>query len=174
MERRGQLLVIDLHLHEAVLRRNADHADGRAGAGQRDARPAEVADRRIRRDPVALRVIEQRIGGQAAIALFDAVGMQADRVGRVEAEGRVVGLDARPPYLAVVRADQQVGMRVDGQEQPAATARQAVVADVVVGERGVVVPDQQAVLIREVLDPICQAGLFRKPKLYGPVRSESS
>ena len=39
-----------------------------------------------------------------------------DRIGPDEL--RIVGLDARPPYLAVVRPDQQRRVRVDRQNQP--------------------------------------------------------
>ena len=39
-------------------------------------------------------------------------------------------------------------------------------AHVVVAERGVPVPDQQAVLVREVLDPVRAVGVA---ELYGPV-----
>lgn len=45
-------------------------------------------------------------------------------------------------------------MRVRRQEQTA-----AVVADVVVLERGVVVSDQQAILIREVFNSVAQGGI---------------
>ena len=80
--------------------------------------------------------------------------MQADPVGRLEPERRVVRLVPRAPHVAVVRPDHERRMRVHRQVEPAATARRAVVADVVVRERRVVVPDQQPVLVRVVLDPV--------------------
>ena len=113
----GRSSVVDEHLHETALRRDARHPDRRAGGRQRHARPAEVADRRVRRAPSSSGVVEERVGREPAVALLDAVRMEADPVGRVEAEGRVVGLDARPPDLAVVRPEQQVRVRVDRQER---------------------------------------------------------
>ncbi len=45
-------------------------------------------------------------------------------------------------------------MGVDGEIEPAAAPGSTVVAHIVVGERLVVVPDQEPVLVREVLDPV--------------------
>jgi hypothetical protein len=59
-------------------------------------------------------------------------------------------------------------MRVDRQVQSPATSAEAGIADVVVRERGVVVPDEQAVLVGEVLDPILQRRVVQEAEVVRP------
>lgn len=99
-------LLVDVNLHEVALCRHAGNADGGAGVGNRHAGPAQVANGRIRCNPIALGVVEFGIGRQAAVAAFDAVGMQTHDVRLVEAECCVVGLNARAPDTAVVGTEQ--------------------------------------------------------------------
>jgi hypothetical protein len=75
------------HLHEGILRRNTVHADRSTETRQWDAGATVVVDRWIGSHPVALGIIEQRIGGQTTIALFHTILMDADLIGLGEAKG---------------------------------------------------------------------------------------
>ena len=80
--------------------------------------------------------------------------MQTDLVRLLRAKSGVIGLDARTPDLAVIGAQQQFGMRIHRQEQATTATIGTVITNIVIGKRGVIVPDQQTILIGEVLDPI--------------------
>ena len=58
-------------------------------------------------------------------------------------------------------------MRVDRQVEAAAPSGQAMVPDIVIGKRRVVVPDQQPILIREVFNPVAQTGVVQESEVVG-------
>ena len=75
-----------------------------------------MANRWIWCNPVALRVIEDLIRGQVAVALGYRAGcMQTDLIRLLHAKGRVIGLDARAPDVAIIRAEQQIGVCIHRQ-----------------------------------------------------------
>jgi hypothetical protein len=143
----------DRHLHEGILRRNTVHADRSTETRQWDAGGTVVVDRRIGSHPLALGIIEQRVGRQTAIALFNTILMEANLIGLAQATGRVIGLNARSPHQSI-RADHQFGMSVNLQEETTTTTGGAVITNIVIGEGCVIVPYQQARLVWESQAPI--------------------
>lgn len=127
-------LLIHFHLHKVTLSRNTLHADGNSKTRQRNTGPAKVTNRRIGSNPIALRIVKFLVGRQATIALLDAAGMQTDHIRLLEAKSGVIGLNARPPDQAVIRADQQVGMCIHRQEKTTTATIGTVVTNIVIGK----------------------------------------
>jgi hypothetical protein len=149
----------DEYRHGRAVLEQGEHLD----AVVRDLDAVEGVRRRVL-TVVAAVVVEQRVAPLAAELAGGRVRpvVQGERVRPAHREGRVEALDARPPRRPVTLED-QVRVRVDREDQ----ARAVVLAGVVVAVRGVPVRDQQARLVREVLDAVC--GRSANPKLYGPV-----
>src|SRR5947208_16734114 len=91
--------------------------------------------------------------------------MQTNEIGRRQTERRIVRLDLRTPNAAVVRTNQQIRVCIDRQDEAATATSSAIVTDVVIFERRVVVPDEQPILIREVLDPVLKTRVVQKSKV---------
>ena len=121
------------------------------------------ADVRLHRVPVGAPVVEDRLRRLAAdvARLARLLRVQGERVGLLEPERGVVGLDPTAPRLAVEPVDRG-GVRVDRKDL--ALAR--VLALVVVRVRRVPVGDEQPVLVREVLDPV--RAVLREPEVVRP------
>ena len=100
--------------------------------------------------------------------LRDAAGVERDRVGLLQREGGVERLDPRPPGRAVVRSESRSGWASTGRKSPPHRPDGAVIADVVVGERLVVVPDEEPVLIPEVLDPVLKGRVVQEAEVVRP------
>jgi hypothetical protein len=57
---------------------------------------------------------------------------------------------------------------IDREHQSTAPTCGTIVPDVVVGERRVVVPDEQAILIGEVFDPVLEVRIVQESKVVPP------
>src|SRR3954471_12457453 len=142
----------DLDVDRAVLLRVP--VDLHLGAGLRDvdADPACLVLAQgiagIARRPPALRVVEERHAGLRPERRRDTLLVERDRVGLLDTERRVVGLDPCADDAAVGPVEQP-GVSVDGKD----LALAGMVTDVVVRVLGVPVPDQHAVLVRMPLGP---------------------
>ena len=123
-----------MNLHEIALSRHTYDSDCRASVWYRYAEPAIVANGRIRSDPVALRVVELRIRLEATVTSLNAVHVQAYLISFIKTKRRVMGLNARAPDLPIIRAKQELRMRVHGQVQTTTTTGETVIADIVIRE----------------------------------------
>jgi len=149
-----------LYLHKAVERTDALDADLRASKRNLN------ASHGIQGIPVFVIIVEHRNSRLAVMIRRFAEPVQGDRIGRVEPECRVVGLDPVTPD-ATIRTVHQLGVGIDRQEHASATTVCAVGTYVVIWKRGIPVTDQQAVLVREMLDQVVQGRITRPTEVIG-------